>query len=77
MKFETRTEEDGKIVLKLGTTQEIGFPPQPNIDVIVNGVNFLIEAVSGISAFDLTRAVIEEYVKNGKAPEGWETPTVE
>lgn len=71
MKFETRIDEDGKVVLQLGLTHEAGFPAEPDIDVIVNGVQLLVEAVCGISVFDLTRAVIEEYVKNGKPPEGW------
>lgn len=71
MKYETRTDEDGKVVLQLGLTHEAGFPVEPDIDVIVNGVQLLVEAVCGISVFELTRAVIEEYVKNGKPPEGW------
>lgn len=77
MKYETRTEEDGKIVLRLGMTHEAGFPSEPDVDVIVNGVQLLVEAVCGISVFELTRAVIEEYVKNGKAPPGWLVPETE
>lgn len=74
MKFETRTEEDGKIVLRLGLTHEAGFPVEPDVGTIVNGVQLLVEAVCGISIFDLTRAVCEEYAKNGRPPEGWVDP---
>lgn len=77
MNFETRTDEDGRIVLQLGLTHEAGFPPEPDMNVIVNGVQLLVEAVCGISIFDLTRAVIEEYVKNGTPPKGWEEPVEE
>lgn len=74
MKYETRTEEDGKVVLKLGMTHEAGFPAEPDLGTIVTGVQLLIEAVCGISGFELVQAVIEEYVKNGRPPEGWEPP---
>lgn len=73
MKFETRTEEDGRVVLQLGMTHEASFSAEPDIGTIVNGVQILVEAVCGISLFELTRAVIDEYIKNGKPPEGWET----
>lgn len=78
MKYDTRTEEEtGKVILQLGLTHEAGFPAEPDIDVIVNGVQLLVEAVCGISVFELTRAVIEEYVKNGKPPAGWVDPEPE
>lgn len=76
MKFETRMDEDGKIVLRLGMTHEAGFPVEPDIDTIVNGVQLLVEAVCGISVFELTRAVIKEYAKNGKPPEGWTNESI-
>jgi hypothetical protein len=77
MKYETRTEDTGKVVLQLGLTHEAGFPVEPDIDTIVNGVQLLVEAVCGISVFELTRAVIDEYVRNGRPPEGWEAPVEE
>ena len=77
MKFETRTEDTGKVVLQLGMTHEAGFPVEPDMGTIVNGVQLLVEAVCGISVFELTRAVIDEYVRNGRPPEGWEAPVEE
>lgn len=69
MKFETRTEKDGKVVLKLGLTHEMGFSPELNVEEVVVGVTALIEAVADISVFELTQAVINEYAKKAPANE--------
>jgi hypothetical protein len=63
VKFETRTEEDGKVVLKLGLSHEVKFSEDIDLEGIVLGVQTVIEAVTGVSSFDLVRAVIDEFAK--------------
>lgn len=63
MKFATRTEEDGKVVLSLGLTHEVGFPAEPDIDIVVTGVSKIVNEVCGIDVQDLVAAVLNEYEK--------------
>lgn len=77
MKFETRTEEDGRVILKLGLSHEVHFPPELNPEMVVVGVANLIEAVSGISSFELVQAVVQEYAKNGQVPKIPEGVTIQ
>lgn len=72
MKHSTRTDEDGKVILKLGLTHELGFPAEGcDVNLIVEGVSRLINEVAGINSFELIQSVVNEYAKNGLGPEGW------
>lgn len=66
MKFETRTEEDGKVVLKLGLAHEIGFPPEIDLEGVISGVTYLVEQVSSIDVNGMIEAVINEFEKGTK-----------
>lgn len=68
MKYETRTEEDGTVVLKLGTHHEMGFAPDVDLEGILQGVGHLVNAVAGIDVFALTSAVLDEFAKVGLKP---------
>ena len=63
MKFATRTEEDGKVVLSLGLSHEVGFPAELDVNAVVEGVNFIVNEVCGISVQELAQAVLQEYEK--------------
>lgn len=65
MKYTTRTEEDGTVVLKLGTHHEMGFPPDVDLEGILQGVPHLVNAVTGIDMFKLVEAVLDEFAKAG------------
>jgi hypothetical protein len=67
LKYEVRTEDDGKVVLKLGTHHEVGFEKGMDVEGIIHGVETVIQAVVGISAFELCMAVMAEFNK-GETP---------
>lgn len=72
MKYETKTEEDGTVVLKLGTHAEMGFAPDVDLEGILQGVGHLVNHVAGIDVFALTGAVLDEFAKGAPIPEGSE-----
>lgn len=60
MKFEVRiTDDDEKIELQLGLNHVATFKREAEIEDIVVGVQTLIEVVTGVSAFQITEAVLE------------------
>jgi hypothetical protein len=65
VKYETRTDEDGRAILKLGMNHEVSFEKGIDVEGIVGGVEMLIQTVVGVSAFELVGAVMEEFTKDG------------
>ena len=68
MKYETKTEEDGTVVLKLGLHHEMGFAPDVDLEGILQGIGLLVNKVAGIDVFELTKAVMDEFAKAGLKP---------
>jgi hypothetical protein len=66
LKYETKTEEDGKVVLQLGLNHSVGFEKGMDVEGIVVGVETLIQSVVGVSAFELCAAVMTEFAKQGE-----------
>ena len=60
MKYEVKKLEDGRVSLQLGLNHGVTFEADANPEAVVTGVNTLIEAVSGISAFEMANAVAKE-----------------
>ena len=60
MKYEVKKLEDGRVSLQLGLNHGVTFEVDANPEAVVTGVNTLIEAVSGISAFEMANAVAKE-----------------
>jgi hypothetical protein len=63
MKYEINTEEDGRVVLKLGLVHSVSFSKDMDLEGIIRGVEMLIEATVGVSAFELVTAVMLEFGK--------------
>lgn len=63
MKYEVTTDDAGMVSLKLGLTHSVHFEPDAQLEDIVGGVEDLIQRVVGVSAFELTMAVLAEKTK--------------
>lgn len=66
MNYSTKTLEDGTVVLQLGSRFNVAFDKDAGVDEITAGVESLIEQVTGVSAFGLCFAVLEEFHKGDK-----------
>ena len=60
MKYEVKKNEDGSVDLNLGLNHGITFTEDVPLEGITMGVTLLIEKVTGVSALDLTMAVLKE-----------------
>lgn len=60
MKYEVTKDNEGNVTLQLGLSHGITFDKDSNAEVVIAGVNMLIEKVAGISAFELANAVAKE-----------------
>jgi hypothetical protein len=61
MKYETSLNEDGSVHLKLGTVHSVTFAPESTMDDVVGGLESLVEAVLGVSVFEMGMAVVKEF----------------
>jgi hypothetical protein len=59
MKYEITKHEDGGVTLTLGTHKSVDFASGVPIDAVVTGVEMLIEAVVGVSVFELVTSVLK------------------
>lgn len=58
MKYEVYKDEEGHVILQLGTSKNVSFAPECTPEEVVLGVTELIERVVGISTFDLVTEVV-------------------
>lgn len=66
IKHEVGTLEDGRVQLALGEDHVVTFNEGAEVNDIVAGVAVLINEAVGVSIFDLTQVVMEEFNrKNG------------
>jgi hypothetical protein len=63
MKYEVTKNDEGQAILKLGLNHSVTFDAGATVEEICEGVEQLIQAVVGISAFELVTAVLTEWNK--------------
>jgi hypothetical protein len=61
MKYEVTKDNEGHVRLQLGLNHGVTFDPDATLDDIVEGVEFLIQTVVGVSAFELCTAVLNAW----------------
>lgn len=65
MKYEVTKAENGELTLKLGTVHSVSFQKGVTVEELAAGVEELIQAVVGVSAFELMLALIKKSNEDG------------
>lgn len=63
MKYEVTKDAEGFTHLKLGLNHSVHFDPDAGLEDVIGGVEDIIQRVVGVSAFELTMAVVAELNK--------------